>query len=80
MGSMTIGKKLFLSLGAALALTLAVSCLALWGVNTLNADLNKVVKVEALKRYLASDMNTIMSDFMAEDRGILVGTLLKDKR
>jgi len=79
MGSMTIGKKLFISFGAALALTLAVGCLALWNIGSLGRTLDNAIKMKALKRYLASDINTIMSDFTAEERGILARSFMKDK-
>lgn len=79
MRSMTIGQKLFMSFGAALALTLAVSGLALWNIGSLGGSLDKVIKVNAMKRYLASDISTIMSDFTAEERGILARAFMKDK-
>lgn len=79
MRSITIGKKLFLSFGAALALTLAVSCLSLLSIGSLGSNLDEVAKVEAVKWYLASDISTIMSDFLAEERGILAQSFMKDK-
>src|SRR5579863_3092321 len=79
MGSMTIGKKLFASLGAALALTLAVSGLALWNVGSLGGSLDNVSNSKAMKRFIASDINTTMSDFLAEERGVLARSFLKDK-
>ena len=54
---MTIEKQLFLSFGAALALTLAVSGLALQGFGTLGGAVEKLIKVNARKQYLAGDMD-----------------------
>ena len=79
MRSMTIGKKLFAGFGAALVLTLVMSLFALWSIGSLGATLQRVAKVEAAKRYLASSINTTMSDFLAEERGILARSLMKDK-
>jgi methyl-accepting chemotaxis protein/methyl-accepting chemotaxis protein-1 (serine sensor receptor) len=76
---MTIGKKLFLSFGAALALTLAVCALALYGFSSLGADMNKVVNVNARKLYLATDINGLQSDMVAAERGIIARGFMKDK-
>jgi hypothetical protein len=58
---MTIGKKLFLSIAAALTLTLVLGIDALLSIRGLSASLNTVVEVNAEKLYLASDMNTVLS-------------------
>jgi methyl-accepting chemotaxis protein/methyl-accepting chemotaxis protein-1 (serine sensor receptor) len=76
---MTIGKKLFLSFGAALALTLVVSLFALQSIGSLGGSLDKAIKVNARKRYLASDMSTVMSDLTAGERGIIARSYMKDK-
>jgi hypothetical protein len=47
---MTVGTKLLLVFGGALALTLAVSALALWGFGTLGGAVDKLVKVNARKQ------------------------------
>ncbi|HTS50613.1 MAG TPA: methyl-accepting chemotaxis protein [Bryobacteraceae bacterium] len=75
---MTIGKKLLAGFGTALVLTLAMSLFAFWSIGSLGATLQKVAKVEALKRYLASDISTTMSDFLAEERGIVARSFIKD--
>ncbi len=68
---MTIGKKLLLSFGAALGLTLAVSALALEGLTSLGAGMEKVINVNARALYLATDINGEQSDLVAAERGIL---------
>ncbi|MGJ5816409.1 methyl-accepting chemotaxis protein [Paludibaculum fermentans] len=76
---MTIGKKLLLSFGVALALTLAVSALALQGFSALGADLEKVVRVNSRKVYLAADINARQADMIAAERGIIARAFMKDK-
>jgi methyl-accepting chemotaxis protein len=75
---MTIGRKMFLGFGSALALTLAMSAVALYGVGTLG-DLNDtLVKVAAEKRFLAADISTSVAEILAAERGILVRSYMKD--
>ena len=76
---MTIGKKLFLCLGAASVLTLAVSFLALNDIGTLGGMTDRLVKVDAKKQSLSGDINTRMADILAAERGILVRAYMKDK-
>lgn len=76
---MTIGRKLFLSFGAALTLTLVVSVVALQGIGGLGSKIEKLVKVNARKQYLAGDLDTVMSDCIALERGVLVRSFMKDK-
>ena len=76
---MTIGTKLFLSFGAALVLTLAVSFLALNDIGNLGGVTDKLVKVSAKKQSLSGDINTRMADILAAERGILVRAYMKDK-
>jgi methyl-accepting chemotaxis protein len=78
MNSMTISKKLFWSFGAALALTIAVSVVSLLGFSTLSTNVDKLIKVNARKVFLGGEVNTAVSDFMAESRGILVRSFMKD--
>ena len=75
---MTIGKKLLLSFAAALILTLVLGIDALLSVRGLSASLNTVVEVKAEKLYLTSDMNTVLSDFTAGERGAIAGARIQD--
>jgi len=56
-----------------------VSALALQGLTALGADLDKVVKVNARKVFLATDIKAIQSDMVAAERGIIVRAFMKDK-
>ena len=76
---MTIEKQLFLSFGAALALTLAVSGLAFQGFGTLGGAVEKLIKVNARKQYLAGDMDASMASVIAWERGILLRAYMKDR-
>ena len=79
MKSMTIGKKLFLSFGAALVLTLVVSVVSLLGISSLGSGMDKLIKVNARKVYLAGDLGAALSDFVSLERGIMVRSFMKDK-
>ena len=74
----SVGKKLFASFGAALALTLGVSFTSLEAIGSLGASIDKLIKVNARKLYLAGEINTVTSDIVAEERGILLRAQMKD--
>ena len=76
---MTLGKKLFLICGAALALTLAVSVVSLTGLSSLKARLQTAIDVDARKQFLAGEMDVALSDFMAEERGIIRRAAMGDQ-
>jgi methyl-accepting chemotaxis protein len=76
---MTIGKKLFLSFGVVLALTMAVGAFALSAIGNLGGVSDRLVKVNAKKRFLASDIGTAVEAILAAERGILVRGFMKDK-
>jgi methyl-accepting chemotaxis protein len=76
---MTIGKKLFLSFGGALALTVILGGVATWTIRGLEANLKKVVNVNAQKQFLAAQIDTNESDLVAAERGIMAGTYMKDR-
>jgi methyl-accepting chemotaxis protein len=76
---MTIGKKLFLTFGTALALTLALSIVSLEGIGGLGESLHKVINVDARQQFLAGEMDVVLSDFMAEERGIIRRADMNDR-
>jgi methyl-accepting chemotaxis protein len=76
---MTVGKKLFLSFGGPLVLTLVVSVLALQGFGSIGGSMDKVIKVDARRQFLAGDMNTSAADVIAWERGILLRAYMKDR-
>ena len=75
---MTNGKKLIISFGAALALTLVLGGTSMWLISSLGASLNKTTNVEARKQALATEIDMGESDMLAAERGILLRAMLKD--
>jgi hypothetical protein len=67
----TIGKKLFAALGTVLALTLVVGGVRSKNVAQLGSMMQVVIQKDARKQILASEMDNIMSDFIAAERGII---------
>jgi methyl-accepting chemotaxis protein/methyl-accepting chemotaxis protein-1 (serine sensor receptor) len=75
---MTIGKKLFLSAGSALLMTVLMGLAALLGVNSLGRNVDKLSVVEARKMYLAGDIATGMAEFISWERGIIARAYMHD--
>jgi len=75
---MTIGKKLFVSFGVAIALTLVVGGTSLWLISSLGTSLKKAVTVTARKQLLAANIDMGESDMLAAERGILLRAMMKD--
>ena len=70
MSKMTIGKKLFLSLGGALVLTLAVSIVSLASISSLEDILDRAIHRQARKQFLACTVDTAQADALAAERGL----------
>jgi len=75
---MTIGKKLFGSFGACVALTLVVGGSSLWLISNLGSSMNKLAHVTARKQFLAAEIDAAESDMLAAERGILLRAMMKD--
>src|SRR5436190_1411592 len=76
---MTLGKKLFLSFGAALALTLILGGVAMWAIGTLGASVAEVANMTARKQFLAASIDTNLSDAIAAERGVVARAYMKDR-
>jgi CHASE3 domain sensor protein len=76
--NMTIGKKLFLSFGAALALASGIGFGALRSIGSLQGQMQQLIAKDARKLYLAADINTALSDVIAGERGILLRAYMND--
>jgi methyl-accepting chemotaxis protein len=74
----TVGKKLFAALGTLLALTLALGGVAVLNVNRLGGLLQSVIEKDARKQFLAGEIDIVLSDFMAEERGIIRAGEMRD--
>jgi methyl-accepting chemotaxis protein len=75
---MTIGKKLFMSFGAALVLTLVVSFVALQSIGSVDGMLREVINKTAKKQYLACAIDVGESDALAAEQGLVVRTLTRE--
>jgi hypothetical protein len=75
---MTIAKKLLIGFGGTLGLSLLVSGVGLVNLGRLSDIVNLLASPEAKKHALASEMNTLTSDLIAPERGILVRSFMKD--
>ena len=75
---MTIGKKLFGSFGASIALTLVVGVTSLWLISSLGKSSIKLAHATARKQVLAAEIDAAQSDMLAAERGILLRAMMKD--
>ena len=75
---MTIGKKLLTMLGIVLAVTILLGGLAIHNVNTLGFSLQELGHHYISAMHLATDLDSITSDMLAESRGILLSGYTKD--
>jgi CHASE3 domain sensor protein len=76
---MTIGKKLFLSMGAALAAALIMGILMFVSLSRVGAGMDRVVNHEAQKKYLASQMEFQLSEMISLARGMQIKAILKNQ-
>jgi len=67
----TVAKKLFTALGAVLVLTLVVGGVAFKNVAQLGSLMQVVIQKDAREQILASEIDNILSDFLAVERGII---------
>ena len=75
---MTIGKKLFGSFGACIALILVVGGMSIWLIGSLGKSVTRLADVTARKQFLASEIDMGESDMLAAERGILIRAMMKD--
>ena len=74
----TVGKKLYAVLGALLVLTLTAGGVALVNIAGLGGLLQSVIEKDARKQFLAGEIDVVLSDFMAEERGIMRAAEMRD--
>jgi methyl-accepting chemotaxis protein len=74
----TIGKKLYVSLGASLGLTLLVGGISLATLGQLSETGSRLAEANARKRQLAGEIRLAASEATSLERGLLVRTALKD--
>jgi CHASE3 domain sensor protein len=76
---MTIGKKLFICLGALMVLTMALGAYALVGFSSLGTTMERLVNGNTKRQALAGAINHSMSDVGSLERGIILGAFIKDR-
>jgi methyl-accepting chemotaxis protein len=79
MASFTIGKKLYLGVGALLAFTFALGITAYFSMSSIGDRMNAMASSTMKETRLAHQMDTASSDLLAEDRGILLRGFMKDQ-
>ena len=75
---MTIGKKLGISLGALVLLTLGLGLVAWRAVNNLSMELDTAIHKTAVKVDLIANVGKRLNEVAAADRGIMLGYMNKD--
>ena len=77
---MTIGKKLGMSLGLLVILTLALGYVAWHAVSTLTGQLDTAINKTTAKIVLADDISQLTDQISADSRGLMLGYMNKDSR
>ena len=77
MTTWTIGKKLLISFGATIALTVALAIAALQINGSLQGELDRAVKVTAKRQLLAGKLSATAENMVALDRGIAFSLVLQ---
>jgi methyl-accepting chemotaxis protein len=78
-GQMTIGKKLFLSIGAALAASLVMGVLMFVSLSRVGSGMDRVVNVSAKKKYLANQIYIHLTEMISLERVMQLKAILKDQ-
>jgi methyl-accepting chemotaxis protein/methyl-accepting chemotaxis protein-1 (serine sensor receptor) len=76
--SFTIGKKLFLGVGALVIFTFALGVTALMSISSIGDRLHTIVDVTAKKQSLANGMYRDSAELTSDIRGILLRGMMKD--
>lgn len=76
---MTVGKKLLVSAGATLALTVAIGIASLNSINNLNRELETATQKTARRLQLAGVMDAASANMLSGMRGIVLFTYGKDE-
>src|ERR1700760_3328179 len=77
-GKMTIGRKLFLSFGAVMAITLLIALGALVNNAALTATVERVVYSTSVKQAISDEIDIKVTALISIERGMYLHTLLKE--
>ena len=78
MASLTIGKKLFLGIGALVLLTFSLGLTALVSINSVNDHLHDIVDSTIKKQSLAHNMDSDIAELTGITRGLVIRGMVKD--
>jgi methyl-accepting chemotaxis protein len=78
-GNMTIGKKLFLSIGAALTAGLVIGILMFVSLSRVDAGMDRVVNNNAKGKALANQIDNNLTELISLERGMVLKGIIKDQ-
>ncbi len=78
MSSFTIGKKLFLGVGALVVFTFALGVTAFLSISSIGDRLHNILSSTVQRQTLAHRMDADSSDLLAESRGVLLRGYMRD--
>jgi methyl-accepting chemotaxis protein len=76
---MTIGKKLFLSIGSVVAAALVMGALMFVSLSRVGAGMDRVVNENVKRQYLANQMYINLTEMISLARGMEIKAILKDQ-
>lgn len=79
MQSLSIGRQFFLTCGMAMALTLSISVVSLRSLTSLGASMQSLIEIDARKQFLAGEIDVALTEFLADERGIIRRAAMQDK-
>ncbi len=77
--NMTIGKKLFLSIGAALTAALVMGVLMFVSLSRVGAGMDRVVNENAKGKSLANEIDNNLTELISLERGMVLKSIIKDQ-
>lgn len=79
MTSLSIGRKFLLACGMAMLLTLSISVVSLYSLSSLGIGMQHLIDSDARKQFLAGEIDVALTEFLAEERGIIRRAAMQDK-
>jgi methyl-accepting chemotaxis protein len=79
LGKMTIGKKLFLSIGAVVVAALVMGVMTFVSLSRVGAGMDRVVNENVKRQYLANQMYINLTEMISLERGMQIQAVLKNQ-
>ena len=67
---MTIGRKLYSGVGAALGIALVMGIVAIYNMNVLGGEVDKIVNISVMNLFLTTQIDSLAKDYVSRVRGI----------